>query len=217
MTTLRILVVDDHEIIRLGVKSLLQSRPGWTVCGETGDGREAIAMAKQLQPDVIIMDITMPELNGLEATRQIREAAPGAEVLVLTVHASEHLAEAALTAGVRGYIMKIDSGKELIDAVQAVAQHKPFLSAQIADRALNSLFKSGLKGRRVPTSGGLTEREREVLQLLAEGKTNQEVASLLDISQKTAETHRANIMRKLQLGSFGELVRYAIRNRLVEP
>ncbi len=215
--SLRILVVDDHEVVRRGVKALIESRPDWRVCGETGDGREAVLKAKELQPDVVVLDVTMPGLNGLDATRQIRNVAPKTEVLVLTMHSSEDLARELLSAGARGFIMKSDAGRDLVNAVESVARHKPFFTSRIAEMVLDSFLQSAPKDGRPSAVAELTDREREVVLLLADGKTNKEVAGDLNISQKTAETHRANIMRKLHLGSLGDLVRYAIRNHLTEP
>ena len=217
VSSLRILVVDDHEVVRRGVKALIESRPDWRVCGETGDGREAVLKAKELQPDVAVLDVTMPGLNGLDATRQIRNVAPKTEVLVLTMHTSEDLAREVLSAGARGYILKSDAGRDLVNAVESVARHKPFLTSRIAEMVLDSFLQSAPKDGRPATIGELTDREREVVQLLANGKTNKEVAGRLNISKKTAETHRANIMRKLRLDSLSDLVRYAIRNHLAEP
>jgi DNA-binding NarL/FixJ family response regulator len=217
MGSLRILVVDDHEVVRRGVRALIESHADWRVCGETGNGREAVLKAKELQPDVVVLDVTMPGLNGLDATRQIRNVAPKTEVLVLTMHTSEHLAREVLSAGARGYIMKSDAGRDLINAVESVARHKPFLTSRIAEMALDTFLQAAPKGGVPLAAGELTDREREVVQLLADGKTNKEVASQLNISKKTAETHRSNIMRKLRLESLSDLVRYAIRNHLTEP
>ncbi|HYS03610.1 MAG TPA: response regulator transcription factor [Candidatus Dormibacteraeota bacterium] len=217
MGSLRILVVDDHEVVRRGVKALIESHPDWRVCGETGDGREAVLKAKELQPDVVVLDVTMPGLNGLDATRQIRNVAPKTEVLVLTMHTSEDLAREVLSAGARGYILKSDAGRDLVNAVESVARHKPFLTSRIAELVLDSFLQSAPKDGRPAAVRELTDREREVVLLLADGKTNKEVAGRLNISKKTAETHRANIMRKLRLDSLSGLVRYAIRNHLAEP
>ena len=215
--SLRILVVDDHEVVRRGVKALTESRSDWRVCGETGDGRDAVLKAKELQPDVVVLDVTMPGLNGLDATRQIRNVAPKTEVLVLTMHSSEDLARELLSAGARGFIMKSDAGRDLVNAVESVALHKPYFTSRIAEMVLDSFLQSAPKDGRPSAVAELTDREREVVLLLADGKTNKEVAGDLNISQKTAETHRANIMRKLRLDSLSDLIRYAIRNHLAEP
>jgi len=215
MKPLRILVADDQEVVRQGVRGLIERRADWRVCGETGDGREAVRKAKELQPDVVVLDITMRGLNGLDATRQIRRVAPRTEVLVFTMHPSEELAREALAAGARGYIMKSDSGHDLVKAVETVARHKTFLTTRIADMVLDSFRQPVPRDKVASAAGGLTDREREVVQLLAEGKTNKMIASQLNISKKTVDTHRANIMRKLHLESFSELIRYALRNHLV--
>jgi DNA-binding NarL/FixJ family response regulator len=217
MASLRILVADDHEVVRHGVRLLIEKHLDWKVCADVSEGGEAVRKAQQLQPDVVVLDITMPGLNGLEATRQIRKVAPKTEVLVLTMHTSEQLAREVLAAGARGYIMKSDAGRDLVTAIETVARHKPYLTSRVADMVLDSFLHKGPEDNLPPASGGLTDREREVVQLLAEGRTNKEIASRLDISKKTVDTHRANIMRKLRLGSLSDLVRYAIRNHLVQP
>lgn len=215
MKSLRILVADDHEMVRQGQRALLESQPGWQVCGEAVTGREAVAKARQLQPDVVVLDITMPELNGLEATRQIRAAVPSAEVLILTMHESEQLVREVLAAGARGYLLKSDAGTALLAAVRALAGHKTFFTSKISQLVVGGYLNPERPGQDEVTR--LTPREREIVQLLAEGKSNKEVATALAISVKTAETHRTNIMRKLQFHSMSELVRYAIRNNFVAP
>jgi DNA-binding NarL/FixJ family response regulator len=207
----RILLADDHSLIRRGLKGLLESRKGWKVCCEAADGREAVAEAERHKPDVAILDIGMPELNGLEATHKIRMVSPETEVLVLSAHRSEKLAEAVLNAGGRGYLVKEDADHDLLAAVDAVRRHEPFFTPKLADWAARQLRRPG--GR--PSRNQLTSREREIAQLLAEGKTNKEIATLLGISAKTTETHRANIMLKLNLHSITELVHYAIRNEMI--
>jgi DNA-binding NarL/FixJ family response regulator len=217
MTSLRILIVDDHAVVRRGVRSLLESQPGWEVSGEATTGREAVDMAKRLQPDVIVMDLSLPELNGLDATRQILKESPHSEILVLTMHHSEELARDVLQAGARGYVLKSDADQSLIAAVESLRQHKPFLTSAVTEFVLDEYT------RRADThddGGGhtaVTAREREIIQLLAEGRSNKEAASTLGISVKTIEAHRANIMRKLHLRSVSDLVRYAIRNKIVQP
>jgi DNA-binding NarL/FixJ family response regulator len=213
--SLRILVADDHEIMRKGLRSLLETQPGWQVCGEAINGRDAVAKAAELHPDIIVLDITMPELNGLQAIPQILEASPQTEVLVLTMHESEQMMEEALRAGARGYMLKSDAMRNFLAAVEALSHHRPFLTPQL------SLVQPGAVNltdtQAIPIPSVLTAREREIMQLLAEGFGTKAVASRLKISVKTAETHRANLMRKLEIHSMSELVRYAIRNRLVEP
>jgi DNA-binding NarL/FixJ family response regulator len=218
MKTLRILVADDHDLMRRGLKSLLESHPGWSVCAEAHTGREAVAKAEELKPDIVILDITMPELNGVEAARRILKASPNTEILVLSVHYSDQLIRDILDAGVRGYIVKSDSDRDLVIAIEALANHKPFFTPRATELILNN-FNSKGGTTEIPDVIGdrLTSREREIVQLLSEGKTSKEVASILGISVKTAETHRANIMRKLEIHSVSELVRYAVRNQIIEP
>lgn len=215
---LRILIADDHDLMRRGVKSLLQSHPGWEICAEAHTGREAVAKAEEFKPDIVIMDISMPELNGVEAARRIRKISPASEVLILSVHYSDQLIREILDAGVRGYMVKSDSDRDLIVAVETLATHKPFFTPRATEVILSN-FSSGTPHSDPLELAGdrLTSREREIVQLLAEGKSSKEVASSLSISVKTAETHRANIMRKLQLHTVSELVRYAVRNQIIEP
>ena len=219
MSETRILIADDHEVVRRGLRAILEAQSGWVVCGEASTGRDALEKTKRLKPDVAILDISMPELNGLDATRQIRKEVPNTQVLVLTVHESDVLVRQLLSAGAKGYLLKSDAGGELVAAVESVLQRKPFFTAKVAERVLDGYLKGVNNGEETGESAGgaLTHREREVVQLLAEGKTTKEVAALLSISIHTAETHRANIMQKLHLHSLSEIVRYAIRNNLVTP
>jgi len=217
MRQVRILVADDHSIVRRGVRALLETRPGWKVCGEAATGAEAVKQAKKLRPDVVVIDITMPDLNGFEATRQIRAATPQTEVLVLTVHESEQALREVLDAGALGYVSKSDLDLNLSTAIESILRHKPFLSSRVSEMMLEGYLKRDVPPK--PVGAGptiLTPRQREIVRLLAEGKTNKEVALALGISVKTAETHRNNIMRKLHLRSFSHLVRYAVRHNLVE-
>jgi DNA-binding NarL/FixJ family response regulator len=215
--SLRILVVDDHAVVRRGVRSLLESHEGWEVCGEATTGRDAVEQSRQLRPDVVVMDLSLPELNGLDATRQILKDTPGTEVLVLTMHRSEELARDVLRAGARGYIMKSDAGEHLIAAVDTLRQHKPFLTSTVTSFVLKDFVRRGDSAQADLSPVGVTSREREIIQLVAEGRSNKEAASTLGISVKTIEAHRANIMRKLQLRTVSDLVRYAIRNKIVQP
>jgi DNA-binding NarL/FixJ family response regulator len=216
--SIRILVADDHEIVRQGLRALVESQPGWEVVGEAVDGREAVDKAKRLSPDIVVLDVSMPNLNGLEATRQIRKALPDTEVLVLTMHDSEPLVREVLEAGARGYVLKSDAGRELVTALQAVLQHRPYLTSHVSQIVLDGYLRGGTaEGPPTVRAARLSPREREIAQLLAEGKSNKEVAVTLNISVKTAETHRTNLMRKLDLHSISELVRYAIRNKMVQP
>jgi DNA-binding NarL/FixJ family response regulator len=219
MRNLRILIADDHDLMRRGLKALLESHPGWTVCAEAHTGREAVTKAEELKPDIVILDITMPELNGVEAARRILKGSPNTEILVLSVHYSDQLIRDILDAGVRGYIVKSDSDRDLVVAVEALANHKPFFTPRATELILNNFNSKGGSISELPETIGdrLTSREREIVQLLSEGKSSKEVASALSISVKTAETHRANIMRKLEIHSVSELVRYAVRNQIIEP
>jgi DNA-binding NarL/FixJ family response regulator len=216
-SNLRILIADDHDLMRRGLKSLLESHPGWSICAEANTGREAVEKAEELKPDIVILDITMPELNGVEAARRILKASPRAEILVLSVHYSDQLAREVLDARVRGYILKSDSDRDLVIAVEALANHKPFFTPRARELIL-SFFDRKDGSPEVPEviRERLTSREREIVQLLSEGRSSKEVASILSISVKTAETHRSNIMRKLGIHSLSELVRYAVRNQIIE-
>lgn len=215
---LRILLADDHDIVRRGLRELLEEQPGWEVCGEAGTGREALEQALRLRPHVVVLDLMMPELNGLEAARHIRKALPATEVLVFTMHDSEELVHEILSTGARGYVLKSDAARHLVSAVEALSRHQPFFSSRVSVTVLDGyLSGSARSDARSAPSRTLTDREREVVQLLTEGRSNKEVASLLHISVKTVETHRAAIMRKLGVGSIVELVHYAIRNKLIQP
>jgi DNA-binding NarL/FixJ family response regulator len=216
MTPLRIVVVDDHAVVRRGVRALLESQPGWEVAAEATTGREAVEVVRRLQPDIVIMDLSLPELNGLDATRQILKESPRTEVLVLTMHHSEELARNVLQAGARGYVLKSDADESLIAAVESLRVHRPFLTSTVTEFVLDDYLR-----RTEAVNGGLphavvTKREREIIQLLAEGRSNKEVASALGVSVKTVEAHRANLMRKLHLRTISDLVRYAVRNNIVQ-
>jgi DNA-binding NarL/FixJ family response regulator len=186
MNTLKILIADDHELIREGLKVRLEKQPGWKVCGEAANGRQAVEMARELQPQIVVLDISMPELNGIEAARQIRKACPQTEVLILTMQESEGLVREVLEAGARGFILKTDTTRLLIAAIETLAQHQPFFTGQVSELVLGRFL-------------------------------DKDVAATLGVSVKTIDAHRANIMRKLNLHSVAELVRYAIRNQLIEP
>lgn len=218
MKLLRIMIADDHDLMRRGIKGLLVSHPNWEVCGEAQNGREAVAKAEELKPDIVILDISMPDLNGVEAARRIRKASPNCEVLILSAHYSDQLIREIVEAGARGYIVKSDSDRDLVIAVETLAKHKPFFTPRATEVMLSNFNSAG--PQTIPPKeirDRLTSREREIVQLLAEGKSSKEVATSLNISVKTAETHRANIMRKLQLHTVAELVLYAVRNQIVEP
>jgi DNA-binding NarL/FixJ family response regulator len=198
----RILIADDHELVRQGIRAILAPEAEWTICGEATTGREALTLALELRPDLIILDVALPELNGIEVTRQLRRI-DTVPVLIVTMHESEQIALDALSAGANGLVLKAETGRKLADAVRAIFS--------------GATAWNGDRRAAPPTQFVLTSREREVLQLLAEGQANKEVASSLGISPKTAETHRARIMAKLEVHSIGELVRYAIRNSIIQP
>jgi DNA-binding NarL/FixJ family response regulator len=215
---LKILVADDHEIVRRGLRSLLEAHPDWEVVAEAVTGRQAVDLAKEHSPHVAVIDVSMPELNGLEATRQILKALPQTEILILTMHDSEQVVREVLDSGARGYVLKSDAGRDLIAAVDALSNRRPFFSSRVSEMLLQNYLGKHDRVLATPESprSRLTAREREIIQLLAEGKTNKEVATALHISIKTAETHRTNIMNKLDLHSVTDLVRYAVRNNIVE-
>ncbi|MBS1852897.1 MAG: response regulator transcription factor [Acidobacteria bacterium] len=217
MSKLRILVADDHEIVRRGIVALLSNRSDWEVCAECSNGTQAVKQTEELRPDVAILDVGMPLLNGLEATRQILRNSPDVRILVLTVTDSDQMAGAVLEAGARGFLLKSDAARDLVTAVEALQNHRTYFTARVADMVLsNYRARNGAPetvAERVPS---LTPREREVVQLVAEGKSTKEVATHLNLSVKTAETHRSNIMRKLGIHSVSELVLYAVRNNIVQ-
>jgi DNA-binding NarL/FixJ family response regulator len=213
----RILVADDHHVVRTGLRALLESKTGWQVCAEAENGREAVEKTKEHKPDVAVLDIGMPLLNGVEATRQIRKFSPETEVLILTMHDSELLVQEVFEAGAHGYILKDDADRNLLAAVDSLRRHEPYLSSRVSEAVAKAAMPPGYHPAVNRSSRSrLTPREREVLQLLAEGKGNKEVAAVLGISVKTAETHRANIMLKLDFHSITELVRYAVRNKIIQ-
>lgn len=213
----RLLLADDHEIVRRGLRALLEAEPGWEVVAEAADGRDAIEKARETKPDVAILDISMPLLNGLEATRQIMSSVSQTKVLILTVHDSDPLIQQVLETGARGYLLKTDAAGDLVAAVDALRRNKTFFTPKVAQMVLEGYLH---KDSNNATPGGgayrLTGRQREIVQLLAEGKSSKEVASTLGLSVKTAETHRANIMRRLDCHSVTALVRYAIRNQIID-
>ncbi len=215
MAPLSILIADDHAVVRAGLRTLLDSRVGWQVCAEAVDGRDAVEKAAKYKPDVAVLDIGMPLLNGVDATRRIRKVSPHTQVLILTMHESDELVQQVVEAGARGYILKDDADRVLLAAVDAIRQNKPYFSLRISPAfTAEDLAANPADPARAHRSR-LTPREREILQLLAEGKSNKDVANLLGISVNTAEAHRANIMLKLDLHSLPELVLYAIRNKII--
>jgi DNA-binding NarL/FixJ family response regulator len=219
--TFRILIADDHDVARKGIRSLLEAHPGWEVCGEAKDGREAVESTARMKPNLVLLDIGMPGLNGLDAARQIRAACPDTSILILTMHDTEQMVREVLAVGARGFLLKSDSGRDLVAAVEALQYHRTFFTTKVAQMVLDGyLHPADGNGsdRRGARSGGhiLTPREREVVQLLAEGKTTKEVAVTLNLSVKTAETHRTNLMRKLDLHSVADVTLYAVRNSIVQ-
>ncbi len=215
---LRILLADDHEIVRRGVCALLQKHEGWEVCGEASDGRQALEMAKQLKPDVVILDIGMPHLNGLDITRQLLQYDPQFKIIVLTITDADQVIREALDAGARGFVLKSDAARDLVSAVEALQSKRMFFTPRVNDLVLQGFLDKGhaVSRNEPPNLPILTAREREVTQLLAEGKSSKEVASFLNLSTKTVETHRSNIMRKLGLHSIRDLVVYAIKNNIIQ-
>jgi DNA-binding NarL/FixJ family response regulator len=215
---LRILIAEDHDVARRGIRAMLESHGGWEVCAEAKDGREAVEFASTLKPDLILLDIGMPNLNGLEATRQILAASPQANILILTMHDTDQVVQEVLRAGARGFLLKSDAGRDLIAAVEAMENRRTFFTTKVSRMVLDGYLNRERDGEVVelPADNILTSREREVIQLLAEGKTSKEVAVALKLSVKTAETHRTNLMRKLDLHSVADLTRYAVRNGIVQ-
>lgn len=216
---LRILIADDHEVVRRGLSSLLQGQEGWEVVAEASDGREAVEKAKELKPDFIILDIGMPNLNGLAATRQLVQYDPNFKVIVLTITDSDHVIREALDAGARGFVLKSDAVRDLVSAIEALQRGQMFFTPRVNEMLLAGFLEKG--GSSVPRGVAprfptLTPREREVIQLLAEGKSSKEVATTLNLSTKTAETHRSNIMRKLGFHSIRDLVLYAVKNDIIQ-
>ena len=213
----RILVADDHDIFRRGLKDLLTAHPGWQVVGEAKTGREAIALTEELQPEIVVMDISMPDLNGLEAAHRIHKSFPKIGILILTLHFSDQLLANIIEAGARAYIMKSDAVRDVISAVEALTTKRTFFTAAAAGLLLQGFSKDhSVPEPKSRFRSRITSREREIVQLLAEGKSTKEVAVVLGISVKTAETHRANIMRKLEIHSVSEVVRYAVKNQIIE-
>lgn len=215
---LRIMLADDHDLTRSGLRYLLEKQKDWTVCGQASNGRLAVEMSEKLRPDVAILDMSMPELNGLEATRQILQRQPDIKILIYTMHETERVIIDVLDAGARGIVLKSDAGDNMVAAIESISKGRRFFTSRVAETVVEAYF-----AQRASTANGdslqhsvLTSREREVVQLLAEGKSNKEVADRLDISARTAEGHRSEIMRKLKLGSFAELIRYAVRNGIVQ-
>jgi len=212
---IRILLADDHTILRSGIRSLLEDEPGLSVIGEAEDGRAAVSMACGLKPDVVIMDVAMPLLNGLEATRQIKMQCPDVKVLILSMHDNEEFIRQVLEAGAMGYILKDAAARELINAIQSVYRGEAVLSPAVTRLVIEDYLRWG-GTRSQDEIDGLSPREREVLQLIAEGYTNKQIAEILSISVKTVQAHRNNLMQKLDLHDRGELIKYAIQKKIIE-
>ena len=214
--TLRILLADDHEMVRRGTRSLLENQPGWRVCGEAGTGRQAVAAAIELKPDVAVVDVMLPELGGVEVVRQIKKAVPQVEIVTFTGQTSEALVQSVFDAGARSCILKTDGGEHLVRAVRSASEHKPYFTAH-ASEVIFSRYLHGKAGENPAHPGSpLTNREHEILTLVVQGKSNKEVSKLLDLSVRTVESHRAALMEKLGLHTLPDLVRYAIRNGIIE-
>jgi len=209
----RVLIVDDHEIVRRGVRSVVESRSGWQVVAEANDGREALGLAVEHKPDIAILDYSLPTMNGAQLTRRIRTESPATQILIFTMHDSDVLVREVLTAGARGFLLKSDADRQLLAALDALARRQPYFTGQINESLLKLYLSQPAEQGEV---GILTPREREVVQLIAEGNSSKEASRILNISLKTVETHRASVMHKLNLETTAALVRYAIRNKLVE-
>lgn len=211
----RIVIADDHEMVRRGLAATLADVEQWSVVAQAANGRDAAELAATHAPDIVVLDLSMPELNGLDATRRILAARPETRVLILTAHESEQLVREVLAAGARGYVLKSDAGRILVRAVEALLEGQTFFTSKVARLVLEGYLR-GSGAAAAATASTLSGREREIVQLLAEGASNKDVARALGISVKTAETHRANIMRKMQFASLSELVKYAVRNKIIE-
>lgn len=212
MKKLRILIADDHSLVRRGARDILQSRRGWKVVGEATNGREAVEKAIELKPHIVVLDIGMPEVNGIEAARRIRQAVPSTKILILTMHDSDQIVERALNAGAQGYVLKSDLAECLPTAVKSVSVGERFLAPKVSEIMLEGSFNGKGQGPRRRPGARTTPRQTQIIRLLAEGETNKEVASLLGISVRTVEAHRAKLMLKLGLHSFTELLYYSIHH-----
>ncbi len=217
MSAVRILIADDHQALQEGVRTIIEQQPGWHVCGTAVTGREAIEMARRLKPDVVVLDLRMPELSGLEATHQIKRFLPRTEVLIFTAHDEDELIRQAFAAGARSFILKSEPLACLVEAIRSLARHKSFFSNKVSEVLFSRLLDTREHNANSEfSSHRLSAREREIVQLLAEGKSNKEVATTLGISIRTAEAHRASALRKLGIDSVAGLVRYAIRKGIIE-
>jgi DNA-binding NarL/FixJ family response regulator len=213
MTRIKILIADDHELVRRGIRHALETNPEWEVVAEAANGREAVELAKQFQPQIAVLDLSMPEMNRLEAIRRILSTSPEVRILVLSIHDSETLIHEVLGAGAKGYLLKSDAARDLLSAVQSLIEGRPFFTAKVSQALLDNFLSGGAK--RLPEEPSrLTPREQEIVRLVADSKANKEIATLLNISVRTVETHRSNIMEKLGIHSVSDLILYAIRNGL---
>ncbi|HMG04714.1 MAG TPA: response regulator transcription factor [Chthoniobacterales bacterium] len=217
MNTIRVLVADDHEVVREGVRALIDLQADLEVCGLAATGREAVDLARQTKPDVVVLDLTMPELDGLEAIRQIRKALPETEVLVFSAHSSEEIVEDVFDAGAKSYIEKSEASRDLLAAIRSLAEHKPFFTSEASEILFSKFLLPQSQRERERAEQKLTARESEIVRLLAQSSSNKDIATALGISIRTVETHRATLMRKLRIHSVAGLVRYAIRRHIIEP
>lgn len=212
-SSIRVLIADDHDVVRRGLRTILETQDDWQVCGEAATGLDAVRLAAEVQPRIVVLDLEMADLDGLEATRQIKKQNPTIDVIIFTMHDAEYLIREALLAGARAFVLKAEGGRTLMDAIRAVTSQKPFFAARASESLLNSFLHSHADS---DDTRSLTDRESEVVRLLASGKSNKQAAMELGISVKTIETHRAKIMRKLGYGSIVDLVRYAVREHIIE-
>ena len=217
MKEVRVLVADDHEVVREGVCALIERQPDLQVCAVAATGPEAIDLARKTRPDVVVLDMTMPELDGLDAIRQLRKALPNTEVVVFSAHPSEEMIEEVFEAGAKSYIEKTQASQDLITAVRSLAEHKPFFSSQTSEILLAKVLSTGAAKQHERAEQKLTTRETEIVRLLAQGGSNKEIAATLGIGIRTVETHRATLMHKLGVHSVAGVVRYAIRHHMIEP
>jgi DNA-binding NarL/FixJ family response regulator len=208
----RVMLVDDHEIVRRGIRALIETRHEWALVAEVGDGLEAVKIAKEVQPDVIVLDISMPNVSGLDLIIQLKSVLPRTEILVLTMHESERIMAQALRAGARGYLLKTESGDKLLEALTALSRHQAYFSSVVSETLLKSYLTLGT----AEDYEQLTPRERQIVKLVAEGNSNKRIAMLLNVSIKTVETHRSAAMRKVGASSSADLTLYAARNELVQ-
>ena len=213
MKPLSILIADDHEVVRRGIRALLEARPDWKICGEAATGHEASNKAKKLSPDLVLLDLMMPEMDGLKAIPRILDACPSTKILVLTMNDSGEIASQVLAAGASGLVLKSDAGRDLLRGVDSLAKGQPFLSPAVTKLIIGHLARTSAAG---PSPRDISPRELEVLKLLALGRSNKEVATALDLSVKTVDAHRSNIMRKLNFRSYSDLIQFAIRHQIIE-